>query len=150
MNASKRSGTVDRRLVLRTLAAISLAPLAGCGQSGVAFHKVRGRIQLAEGDSKILAGHHIEAAHETETFVRAFGVLEEDGQFQLETLHEGALRQGAIAGKYKLRLVLSDDDSNLRQQAAAVIPDKVFHFDTSGLAIEVPSAEEIQLRITKS
>jgi hypothetical protein len=72
-----------------------------------------------------------------------------DGQFFLETLHEGSVRRGALAGKYQARMVLSDDDIETRRLAAAALPKKAFQFDSSGLAFEVPAASPIQLRISK-
>jgi hypothetical protein len=128
--------------------AVSLG-IAGCGGSGPEFHPVIGSVQLTDGETAVLAGHGIEAMLESDNQVRAYGTIAADGQFFLETLHEGSVRRGALAGKYQARMVLSDDDIETRRLAAAALPKKAFQFDSSGLAFEVPSASPIQLRISK-
>lgn len=141
-----------RRVLLSLSAGATLSGLlisAGCGGAGPEFHPVVGSIQLAEGDGSVLAGHGVEAVLESDNLVRANGVIAADGQFSLETLHEGAVRRGALAGKYKARIVLADDDGETRRLAASVLPKKSLQFDTSGLNFEVPAAASIQLRISK-
>ena len=141
-----------RRVFLSLSAGAALSGLlvaTGCGGAGPAFHPVIGTVQLAEGDGSVLAGHGVEAVLESDNLVRANGVIAADGQFSLETLHEGAVRRGALAGKYKARIVLADDDGEARRRAASVLPKKSLQFETSGLAFEVPTAESIQLRISK-
>ena len=127
----------------------ALLGAAGCGGSGPEYHAVSGTIQLADGDIAVLAGHGIEAMLDSDNQVRAHGTIAADGQFSLETLHEGNIRSGAVAGTYKARIVLSDDDGEARRRAAQVLPKKTFQFDTAGLAFEVPAASPIQLRISK-
>lgn len=122
---------------------------AGCGGSGPEYHAVSGTIQLADGDIAVLAGHGVEAMLDSDNQVRAHGTIAADGQFSLETLHEGNVRPGAVAGTYKARIVLSDDDGEARRRAAQALPKKTFQFDTAGLAFEVPAASPIQLRISK-
>jgi hypothetical protein len=123
--------------------------IAGCGGAGPEFHAVAGTIRLAEGDTSVLAGHGIEAVLESDNQVRAHGTIAADGQFSLETIHEGTVRRGAPAGKYKARIVLSDDDGESRRQAAAAVPKKSLQFDVSGLAFEVPAASPLQFRISQ-
>jgi hypothetical protein len=136
-------------MLFASLAVAVSCGIAGCGGLGPAFHAVVGSVQLTDGETKVLAGHRIEAMLESDNQVRVNGTIAADGQFSLETLHEGVVRRGAPAGKHQARIVLSDDDSETCRLAAATLPKKAFQFDSSGLAFEVPAASDVQLRISK-
>lgn len=121
----------------------------GCGGSGPEFHQVAGSIELPDGDRTALSGHCVEARLDSDPQVRAYGPIMADGAFTLETLHEGTVRRGAVAGSYDLRIVLSDDDAEARRKAASRLPDKVLQFETSGLSLDVPTQSSVVLRIAK-
>src|SRR5688500_4014203 len=111
---------------------VLILAIAGCTQSGPPVHPVKGQVQLAGGDNRPLAGHIVEVALASDPLVRASGEIKPDGQFQLEALLEGQLRKGAPEGKYLARIVLADDDPQLRRAAAAAIDPRHLKFDTSG------------------
>ena len=127
----------------------ALLTLTGCSQSGPAVHQVQGQVQLNGGDAAPLAGHMVEIQLATNPQVRASGEIKPDGNFQLESLLEGKIRKGAPEGKYNARIVLADDDVKVKQTAAAAINPKFLQFNSSGLSIEVPSKEPVQLQIQR-
>lgn len=130
----------------RWSAALGLACVLGCGDSGPKTYPVNGTITLPSGDSSPLAGHNIEASLDGEPTVRASGVIEPDGRFKLETLQGGKIVTGAREGSYKVRLVLSDDDAASRKLAKKAVPARYFQFDTSGLAFQVPG-DDVKLEV---
>lgn len=130
----------------RWSAALGLAFVLGCGDSGPKTYPVNGTIALPGGDSSPLAGHNIEASLDGEPTVRASGVIEADGRFKLETLQNGKIVTGAREGTYKVRLILSDDDAASRKLAKKAVPARYFQFDTSGLALQVPG-DDVKLEV---
>jgi len=143
------------RPTLRLLTSIGALFLAmsgsvGCGSSGPTTYPAQGQVQLATGDSRVLAGHALEAALETDSQVRAYAEIGEDGRFALESLLQGTIRQGALPGRYRVRLILSEDDPERRRQAADFIPARFLQFDTSEFTIEVPAANSIILALPTS
>jgi hypothetical protein len=138
--------TLKRPLLPRIgvlLTAFALLP--GCGDGGPKTHRVSGRVELPGTDASLLAGHNIEAALSTDPNVRASGVIGSDGRFVLETLQNGAMRRGAVAGTYNARLVLSDDDPASRRRVAQAIAGRYLKFETSGLTFQVPTSDDITL-----
>jgi hypothetical protein len=110
---------------------------------------VTGQLQLAEGDVSPLAGNIIEVAKADDPSVRASGEIKPDGRFQLESLLEGKIRKGVLPGKYNARIVLSDDDPQLKRTAAAAVNPKYFRFDSSGLWLEAPATAAVQLQVSR-
>src|SRR5690606_32682465 len=86
-----------------TLATALLASLTGCSKSGPPTHRLQGTVQFAEGNVSDLAGHTLEAVLESDSTVRAYGAIGDDGRFELESLLGGQIRPGALAGKYAVR-----------------------------------------------
>ena len=128
---------------IRRYAALALLVAAGCGQSGPKTHAVAGSVSLAGGDSAQLAGHYVEAALSTDPTVRASGVIGPDGRFKLETLAGGRVQKGAPEGTYGVRLILSDDDGVARPK----VSPRYLRFETSGLSIQVPAKDDVQLEL---
>ncbi len=138
--------TLNRRLLPRIgvlLAVFALVP--GCGDGGPKTYRVSGRIELPGTDPSVLAGHNVEAALSTDPNVRTFGVIGSDGRFVLETLQNGEMRRGAVAGTYNARLVLSDDDPASRRRVAQAVAGRYLKFETSGLTFQVPASSDITL-----
>lgn len=132
------------------LSALSaLLVFAGCTSSGPAVHAVKGQVQLTGGDSTPLAGHIVEVALASDPQVRASGEIKPDGKFQLETLLDGKLQKGALEGKYVARIVLADDDPQQRRTAVQTIHPKFLRFESSGLGLEVPAKEPVQLQVLR-
>src|SRR5688572_30500176 len=90
--------------------ALALLGLAGCGGGGIKTYPVRGKVVLADGDVKELAGSHVEFMLESDPLVRSNGIIGPDGSFQMETLHEGKILRGAPEGTYKARIIPGDPD----------------------------------------
>jgi hypothetical protein len=132
---------------LTVLLVLAVATL-GC-TGGAATHPVKGQFQLEGGDASQLSGHVVEAVLETDPQVRASGEIQSDGSFTLESLHAGVIQEGATAGKYQARIVLSDDDGERRRAAAKALNPKYFAFEKSGLAFEVPAAETVALKLSR-
>lgn len=126
-----------------------LLTITGCSQNGPPVHPVKGQVQLNGGDVSPLAGHIVEIVRADDPQVRASGEIKPDGNFQLESLLEGKLLKGALEGKYVARIVLADDDPQLRQVAAGTIHPRFLTFAASGLSFEVPAKEPIQLQVLR-
>jgi len=132
------------------LATALLASLPGCGKSGPPTHRLQGTVQLAEGNVSDLAGHTLEAVLESDSTVRAYGAIGEDGRFELESLLGGQIRSGALAGKYAVRVVLGDDDPESRSRAAQAVNQRFLNVETSGLSISVPNSGDVTLSLSRS
>ena len=129
---------------------LGLGILAGCGgPAEPTTYPVSGQVQLASGDVKVLAGHNVEAALETDSAVRAYGLIKDDGSFELETLRAGVLKSGAAEGRYRVRVALSDDDPEARRQAAQALHPRFLTFDSSGLSFDVPTAAPVVLPLSR-
>lgn len=131
------------------LTSMMLTGLAGCGANGPAMYSVVGQIRLTDGDARLLAGHSVEAALESDPLVRAYGEIQEDGSFALETFRAGAVRKGTVQGKFRARIVLSDDNPERRRLAAEAIHSRFRDFDGSGLTFESPAAERVTLTLSR-
>lgn len=128
---------------MKRAAVILLLSIAGCGPSGPKTYPVSGKLDLPGGDVSPLAGSTVEIASAADPQVRAAGEIMPDGRFELETLHAGQMRSGALQGEYKARIVLADDDRATRQRAAKAVAKKYLSFETSGLTVSVPAAGDV-------
>ncbi len=135
------------RATIRIALLLGTIALAGCGPSGPATHPVSGRVSIPSGDVAALAGSTVEAALDSDPTVRAAGTIEQDGTFKLETLQSGVIRKGAVAGTYKVRVILTDDDPAARKKAAKAVHPKALKFETSGLTFQVPAPDEVRLEL---
>jgi len=107
-----------------------------------------GTVKLVGADVKVLTGSHVEAALISDNSVRASGVIEANGGFKLGTLHAGSVLNGAQAGKYQVRIVLADDDSQNQRRAANAIASRFLDFKTSGLEFDVPSRAGVTIELS--
>ena len=123
-----------------------LAVFAGCGSS--AQPTAVGRVVLQQAGAFNFAGDTLELRSKTDPNKLAFGQIQPDGSFKIESLVDGQVTSGAPAGTYQARLVIADDDYEHKAQASKAIPKKFFSFDTSNLLVEVPN-RDIQLTISK-
>ncbi len=130
------------------LGAILSLAATGCGPGGPAFHPVRVTLAVPAGDVAALAGSTVDIAVDGDHSKRASGTIGADGRAELETLHAGRIRRGVQEGKYRARIVLSDDDREAHRKAAKAVPAKYLDFKTSGLTVTVPEAAEITLTLT--
>jgi hypothetical protein len=131
------------------IAALGIVVFTGCGGSGVKTHPVAGKIEIPSGDIKPFTGHTVEVVLDSNPAVRAAGQIQEDGTFALETLQGGSVLKGAVEGTYKARIVLADDDISQRNLAAKAIPARYLQFEKSGLSLQVPTTENVSLKILR-
>jgi hypothetical protein len=121
--------------------------LLGCGAGGPTTHPVKGKVVLAEGDVKQLAGCTVEAMLTEDPNVRASGSVAEDGTFTLETVQDGRIVKGAREGKYQVRILRSSDDDG-RGKSRLPLDPRFGKFETSGLTLQVPPGGEVILNVT--
>jgi len=130
--------------------AVALLGLAGCG-GGPKVHSVRGKVVLADGEVSQLAGKHIEFELENNPAVRADGLIDSEGRFELQTMHQGKLHKGALEGKYRARIVLSgdDDEEKPKRRRGRLVHERFLDFKTSGLTYQVPTEGDITITLSK-
>ena len=136
-------------LVAAGLVVPSLFGTTGCGPTGPKTHVVKGQVQLPDGDIKVLAGHALQVIQENNPQIQAYADIKPDGSFALETYDQGEIRKGALEGRYKARIVLADDDAEIRAQAVRAVPPAYLQFETSDLTIEVPAKSDVKLPLVR-
>jgi hypothetical protein len=136
-----------RRITRRAVIAAGLAVLAGCSSAADRLTAVSGRVTVPNGDPAVLAGSAVEVSLVSDPAVRAFGTIDADGTFTLETYRDGRVRRGAPEGTYKARIVLSDDDAALKKKAAKAVPARFQTFGSSGLTLRVPAGGAVTLAV---
>ena len=141
--------TPSIRLTSFTFGFQVIAFAIGCGGHNVKTHPVQGRLNVKNGNIALLAGHTIEVALDADPKVRAAGVIQDDGTFELETVQGAAVLKGALPGAYKARIVLGDDDPAKRNGALKAFDPRYFNFEKSGLALAVPSPDSPSLTILR-
>ncbi|WP_020468048.1 hypothetical protein [Zavarzinella formosa] len=131
-------------------AMVILAGIGACEPAGPKTVPVKGTVTLEGGDVSLLAGHHVEGVLEGNPSVLASGVIQKDGVFALESLLEGKVRKGAMPGKYKARIVISDDvDDNGKRLPRPPLSKSFLRAETSGLSFEVSeTSPDVQLALT--
>jgi len=131
------------------LVALTALGMVGCGLGGPKTFPVKGQVQLPGADINVLAGHSLQIIKENDPLVQAYAEIKPDGSFALETYDKGAFREGAFEGKYKARIVLSDDNLEARNRAAQIVPSPYLQFDTSDLKLEVPAKGDVTLPLVR-
>lgn len=121
--------------------------IAGCG-SELETHPLRGRVELHDGAVEQLANSQIELALETDPTVRASGVIDADGNFEVQTLYQGRVVPGARAGTYRVRL-LPDTDRPQRRGEPPFVRRQYLDFATSGLTVQVPNSDAVTFRVSR-
>ena len=101
----------------RSLAPVLALTLCGCGGGGPKTHPVAGRVEVTGGNPAPLAGSTVEVALDRDPTVRAFGEIQPDGQFELQSLHAGEVRAGIPEGTYAVRIIPNDEDPAARKRA---------------------------------
>jgi hypothetical protein len=131
--------------------AVAALALAGCG-GGPKIHPVRGKVVVADGEIGRLAGKHIELELEDDPAVRADGLIDQEGRFELQTMHQGKLHKGALEGKYRARIVLGDGDDDdekpKRRNRRVPVHERFLDFKTSGLAYQIPADGELTVQVS--
>lgn len=126
-----------------------LTGTVGCGPSGPKLHPVAGKVAPAGQELADLAGCSIEIVDTTNDANRGFALIQPDGQFVVESLQAGEVKQGIIDGVYKARIILNDEDQAARKRAASAVASRYQKFETSGLEISVPPSREVVLPVLR-
>jgi hypothetical protein len=132
----------DTRRLL-TLAALALLALTGCGAPKT--YPVQGKVVFDGGNLQQLAGGSVELVHNSDRSVRAYGTIQPDGTFVLQTLYQGEQLPGALEGTYQARVVLAGD-GDLPPGSVAVDPSYL-DFHSSGLTFRVPSDSDLTIKV---
>jgi hypothetical protein len=130
--------------------ALALLGLAGCGES-VKTYPVRGKVVLTDGNIKQLDSSHVEFMLESDNTVRASGLIGPDGDFEMQSVHDGKVRKGAPEGTYRARIYLSnegDDDDGRKRRPPPVHP-RFLDFKTSDLSFQVPTDGDITVTVSR-
>jgi len=126
-----------------------LVATVGCGPTGPKLHPVAGKVAPADQELADLAGCSIEIVDTTNDANRGFALIQPDGQFSVESLQAGEVKQGIVDGLYKARIILNDEDQAARKRAASAVASRYHRFETSGLEISVPPADEVVLPVLR-
>lgn len=125
---------------------LGLVALTGCGRD---TYPVEGTLEV-QGDVSALAGSIIEAAVDGDPERRASGEIQPDGTFVLETLKDGRIRKGVREGTYRVRIIPSDDDRQVRRRVLSTVGPRYLKFQTSGMTLTVPTNEAVVFKAGKS
>jgi hypothetical protein len=140
----------SRRLGIGAAFGLAVVTLVlGCDLSAPPTYAVRGKVQLAGGDVKQLAGAHVEAVLASDLRVLASGEIQEDGSFALGTIFAGQVLDGAQEGEYQVRIVLSDEDRGSRRRKGRVLAPRFAQFKSSGLFFDVPPNGDVTLKLSQ-
>ena len=142
--------TIKRaKKVFGLVAAAVIVTAVGCGKAGPKTHAVKGTVTLDGGDVAHLAGHSVEAVLESDPAVRASGVIQKDGSFTLVSLLEGQMRDGAAPGKYRARIIVSDDpDETGKKPPRPPLANRYYRVETANLSFVVDEAAPVQLALS--
>ncbi len=129
------------------LTAVVMIATCGCGKSaptgGPKTAPVRGKVVFTRGGTvKALADKQarIELESVDHPGVHAVGPIQEDGTFEVATVTEQGGNNGAVPGKHRVRLDLEDS-------AARLVAPQFLDFAKSGITINVPSDQPIEVQI---
>lgn len=146
-----------RRLLMRTLTALLIVVVAGCGSAGLKTYPVEGRIIYTDGSP--VKGGTVNFVAESDNAADgksmsnyARGAIEADGSFQLITNRE---LKGAVAGVHRVAIdepPVAGSDYDVMQaerKKPAVLP-KYASYDTSGLEVTIePRSNAITITIKR-
>jgi len=137
---------MPRQLILVSLSVSALLVFGGCqqvGPNGPAATPIEGKILFTRGGDPItLNGCQgtIELQSIERPDVLAVGPIEEDGTFEVATLEDGVVREGAIEGTHRVRL-------NLDESAQHLVDPRFLNFETSGITVHVPEQNPLEVKV---
>ena len=126
--------------------AVAVLALSGCDDQPKTY-PVSGKLVVAGGDVKQLAGHYVEIVKEGDPNTRAAGPIGPDGAFSLETLHAGVVLKGVLEGRYQARILRSEEDDDGKKLKKPPVAPRFLQFQTSGLSVTVPASGELTLEV---
>jgi len=161
MTSARR--TCGRGVVV--LAVLALVMLSGCGDRPPTTHAVRGKVVFTDGDVKKLADAEasVEFVLESDPSIRAYGQIQPDGSFEMQTPYKGKTLSGAAEGTHHVRILLQemppepelDDDGKpypAKKGKGKVEPPVNLRFldtKTSKLTCTVPTSDEFTVTVSK-
>lgn len=145
----RNRGAVAGRVAV-ALALVLLAPV-GCGKGKPKTHPVQGKVEFVDGRIEDLAESNVEFEQEGEAKVRAYGKIEPDGSFIMQTCHEGRSLPGVPEGRYRARILLLTDEDLSEHAPRRLTPvhPRFLKFETSNLLFTVPVDGDITVTISK-
>ncbi len=108
----------------------------GCNSSE--FKSLRGKVVLPGEIDFQFAEDVIELRSKSNPQQFAFGEIQSDGSFEVQSLEKGEIVNGARPGAYEARLVIADDDYSHKKFASQLINKRYLQFESSGLSIDIP------------
>lgn len=139
------NATIPYATAIASLTMLAVANL-GCGKgSGPPTFPVGGTATLEQADPNVLAGHTIEFVLDGDPAVRSFAEIQANGSFELASLRDGAVYSGALAGTYRVRLILSDDNPDVQRKLIKTIDPSSFNLEKTPLVVQVPASDPITI-----
>jgi hypothetical protein len=143
-------GAAARGVAAAALALALLGP-AGCGKGKPKTYPVKGKVEFVDGKIEALAESNVEFQLEGESKVRAYGKIEPDGRFVMQTFHEGKSLPGAPEGTYRARILLPTDEEESEDDAPrrpTPVHPRFLQFETSNLTFKVPVDGDITVTVS--
>jgi hypothetical protein len=120
--------------------------MAGCGgETPPKTYPVQGRVVLSAGSIEQLAGGSIEFRLESDPTIRAFGAIQDDGTFSLNTLFRSMELSGAPEGNYRARVVLQGDDDQAVKRLS--FDPSFLNFETANLNFALPGTGDVVVKL---
>ncbi len=109
----------------------------GCNSSE--FKPLRGKVLLPSEIDFQFADDVIELRSKSNPQQLAFGEIQADGSFEVQSLKQGEIVNGARPGSYEARFVIADDDYSHKKLASRLISKRYLRFESSGLTVDIPN-----------
>jgi hypothetical protein len=117
---------------------VSLSFGAGCSNQQMPTYPVQGRVIFPDGSTAHLGNIEFQSLDYP---IRAHGIIQPDGSFQLTTYTEN---DGAIAGRHRCaiaQVVIVEDVPHFRPSLEGVIDPRFGSYSTSGLEYDIQKTE---------
>jgi hypothetical protein len=126
---------------------LCFAVILGCvsrdSSKGPKTVPVRGKVVFTKGgDVKTLFSRQARIEFESvdQPGMRAAGMIEEDGGFQVATVAESGSSLGAVPGTHRVRFLLDERDEKF-------IAPQFLDFQKSGITVKLPSEQPIEIKV---
>lgn len=136
-----------KRSAYKIIWCLLLLSFSGCDSNEL--QPIKGKVEFSDGTDFLFTGDIVELRLQSQNDYLAFAAIKPDGTFQVESMVDGVIGNGASPGNYDARIVISDDEPSHKQEAEKAIDPRFLEFATSGLQVQVPSPSELKLSLTK-
>jgi hypothetical protein len=126
---------------------LCFAVILGCvsrdSSKGPKTVPVRGKVVFTKGgDVKTLFSRQARIEFESvdQPGMRAAGMIEEDGGFQVATVAESGSSLGAVPGTHRVRFLLDERDEKF-------VAPQFLDFQKSGITVKLPSEQPIEIKV---